>query len=225
MTDEASRQIVEIVQPPAQIGIVGAVDARASLILHALDGRLRGEAGAHGVGEPLPPALIVGKEAVGLDDFTGFAGEIELGGFQHGIDREPQFPERVLQAQQFGARIVGDHAVDFDARLVQENGADGEAFGESFAVKNRRPGGGKLRLVDFGEIDQRSLGHDFGQHHGDRGERLFFFLVVMACGPVLHGEHAEDALAAYDRHREEGVERIFAGLRPVGEARMLRRVG
>ena len=50
MPQQPARQIVEIVQAAAQIGIVGAIDAGARLVLHALDGGLGGQAGADRVG-------------------------------------------------------------------------------------------------------------------------------------------------------------------------------
>ncbi len=175
--------------------------------------------------EPLAPALVVREQAIGFDHLARFPGESELRGFEHLIDRIAQLIERAFQALEFGRGIVGDHAVDLDARLVQEDRADDDAFGEAFAAEVGRPRRRKLGLVDLGEIDQRSLRHDLRQDHGDGGERLFFLLVVVARGAVLHREHAEHPFAAHDRHGEERMERIFAGFRPVGETRMLGRVG
>ena len=83
--------------------------------------------------------MIVGEKAIGLDHFAGFAGKIELGGCQHLVHREAQFLERRFHALKFRRRIVGDHAFDFDARLVEIGGADGQAFGQRVAAEHRGP--------------------------------------------------------------------------------------
>ena len=126
---------------------------------------------------------------------------------------------------QFGGGIVGNHAVDLDTRLMQEHGPDRETFGEAITAEDGRPGGRQLGLVDLGKIDEGPLRHHFGQHHGDGGERFLFLFVIMTRRAVLHGEHAEDALPAHDGHAKERAERVFAGLGPIGETRMLGRVG
>ncbi len=108
---------------------------------------------------------------------------------------------------------------------MQEDAADGQAFGEALSAEHGGPRRRQRGLVHLGEIDQSALGHDFGQHHGDRRQRFFFLFVIVPGGAVLHGEHAEDALAANDRHGEERAEWVFAGFRAVGERRMLGRVG
>ena len=43
----------------AQVRIVGAVDAGARLVLHALYSSFRGQARPHGIGQALPPALVM----------------------------------------------------------------------------------------------------------------------------------------------------------------------
>ena len=192
--------------------------------MHAFDGRLGCKTAAYRVRKALAPTLILGKEAVGLDHFPRFSREVELGGFQHGIDGVAQSAERLIQALEFRRRVVGDHALDPNARLVQIGAADREPFGEPFALEDRGPGGRQFRLVDLCEIDQRPLRDDFRQHHRNGRERLFFLFVVMTGRAVLHRKHAEDAFAAHDGNRKEGMKRVFAGFRAIGEARMFRRV-
>jgi len=58
MAQEPACQIVEIVQAAAEIGIIGAVDARARFVLNALDGGLGGQTGANGVAQALAPAEV-----------------------------------------------------------------------------------------------------------------------------------------------------------------------
>ena len=47
----------------------------------------------------------------------------------------------------------------------------------------------------------------------------------MPLGLVLHRQHAEHLAAAHDGHAQEGLVRVFAGFRAVGEMRIGRRVG
>ena len=126
---------------------------------------------------------------------------------------------------QFVHRIVGDHALDLDARLVQHHPADRDAFRQAFADEFARPVDAQFRLVQFGDIEEAALRHHFGQHHGDGLQRLDFFLGIDALGLVLHRQHAEHLAAAHDGHAQKGLERVFAGFRAIGEMRIGRRVG
>ena len=63
-----------------------------------------------------------------------------------------------------------------------------------------------------------------GEQHGGGLEHLDLFFGIDAAGPVLHHQHAERVAAAQDRHAEEGLVDLLAGLRLVGEGRMGLRV-
>ena len=66
-------EIVEVVQPLAQIGIGGAQHARAGVGLHALDAGLGGQAGHHRFAHLVQPALVVGEHAVGVEHLAVLA--------------------------------------------------------------------------------------------------------------------------------------------------------
>ena len=66
-------EIVEVVQPVAQIGIGDAQHARAGVRLHALDAGLGGEAGHHRLAHLVQPALVVGEHAVGFEHLAMLA--------------------------------------------------------------------------------------------------------------------------------------------------------
>ena len=63
-------EIVEIVQPIADVGIGRAQHAGARIVLHPLDRRLGREAVVDRLGQPVDPAAVVGEHAVGLEDLA-----------------------------------------------------------------------------------------------------------------------------------------------------------
>jgi hypothetical protein len=70
-----------------------------------------------------------------------------------------------------------------------------------------------------------AAGHHLGQHHGDDLQVLDLVVGINALGAILHHQDANGAAAAQQRHPQEGVVGVFAGLRPVGEGRVVGRVG
>ena len=87
-------------------------------------------------------------------------------------------------------------------------------------VEVERAAGGGLEagLGDGGEL---ARGDHLGEHHRGGLQRLLFLLGIGAPRPVLHHQHAERVAGAQHRHAEEGVVDLLAGLRPVGEGRMV----
>ncbi len=63
-----------------------------------------------------------------------------------------------------------------------------------------------------------------GDDHRRRLHHLDVFVGVFLDRAVLDDQHAEHLPAALDRHGEQRMIDLFAGLRPVGERRMLRGV-
>ena len=205
MAQQPPRQIVEIMRPFAQDGIAQALHPQAGFVLHALDRGFGGQAGAHRIAHALAPALVIGEQAIGLDHFAPLARQIEFARRPASGPRDSRKDaDRVFQPLQFLRRIVGDHALDLDARLVQHDMAHRDAFGQALAHEFARPVDAQFRLVQFGDIEEAALRHHFGQHHGHGLQRLDFFLGIDPLGLVLHRQHAEDLAAAHDGHAQEG---------------------
>ncbi len=81
----------------------------------------------------------------------------------------------------------------------------------------RAAGSGAPGARDRGQL---ARGDHLREHHGGGLQRLLFLLGIGAPRPVLHHQHAERIAGAQDRHAEERVVDLFAGLRPVGEGRV-----
>ncbi len=169
--------------------------------------------------------MVVGEEPVGFDDFAPLARQIEFGGDQHLVHAFAQGRDRLFQPLQLLHRTIGDHLVNAHARLVQNQMADRNAFRQALTGEFARPVDTQFRLVQFGDVEEAALGHDFRQHHRDGLQRLDFFFGVDAFGLVLHRENAEDLTAAHDRHAQKGFVGILAGFRTIREMRVGRRVG
>ena len=91
-------------------------------------------------------------------------------------------------------------------------------------VELQRAARGRLG-AGLGERGELARGDHLGEHHRGGLQRLVFLLGIGALRAVLHHQHAERVAGAQDRHAEEGVIDLFAGLRPEGEGRMALRVG
>ena len=72
---------------------------------------------------------------------------------------------------------------------------------------------------------QLARGEHLGQHHGGGLEGLDLFLGIDPVGAVLDDQHAERVAGAQQRHAQEGVVDLFAGLGLVGEGRVALGVG
>jgi hypothetical protein len=141
---------------------------------------------------------------------------------QHVVDEQRAGGDRLVEARPI--RFVTSSAMsvgDDDARLVQHDMAE------------PTPSRGRRRRWRSGarSIDGRAwragefAGRDhLGEHHRGRLQRLDLFLGIGAVRAVLHDQHAERVAGAQDRHAEEGVVDLLAGLRQVGEGRMALRV-
>ena len=224
LAEQPVGEIVEIVQPVAQERVGLPLHLRARIVLHALDRRLGGEAVADRLLQTPRPAAILGEHLVGFENLAVLAGS-RLGAAREKIvDRKLQARHRRVEAAKLVLDVLGDELRDDDARLVQHDVAERDAFGEGRSLQMHR-------AVDV-EIGarHRDVFHLAGrehlrQHHGGRLQRLELLLGVDAVGAVLHDEHAERAPGAQHRHAEEGVVDLLARLRQVGEGRMRLRVG
>ena len=121
------RQIVEIVQALAQIGVSLAQHAGAVVGLDALHGGLGGEAGLHRLVHLVGPAAVVGEHAIGFQHLAVLSGVRHIAPLQHHVEVGAQRVERRIDALQLLLRIIGDQLGDDDARLVQHHVAEPNA--------------------------------------------------------------------------------------------------
>ena len=101
-------EIVEIVQPLAQIRIGLAHHAGAVVGLHALDRGLGGEAGRHRLVHLVHPAAVMREHAVGFEHLAVLAAVGDIAPLQHHVEIGAQRVERGVEPLQLLLRIVGD---------------------------------------------------------------------------------------------------------------------
>ena len=205
-------EFVEVVQALAQIGVGRAQHARAGIRLHALDRGLGGEAGRDRFFQPVHPAAVVGEHAIGLEHVAVLAAVGDLAALEQDVEIRAHGLDRGLQPLQLLRHVVGDEIGDDHARLVQHHVAERDAVVERDAGELQRPARGGLG-AGLGDRGQFARGDHLGEHHRGGLQRLLFLLGVGAPRPVLHHQHAERVAGAQDRHAEEGVVDLFAGLR------------
>ncbi len=132
-------------------------------------------------------------------------------------------PSDVSQPPHLLLAILVEQVGDDDARLVQHDMAEPDAFVEGQAGEADR-----AAQVEFearpGQPREIAGGDHLGDHHRRRFQRLDLVVAIVAHGLVLHDEHAERAPGPQHRHAEEGIVDLLARLRQVGEGRMLLRV-
>ena len=210
-------------QALAQIGIGRAQHARAGVGLHAFDRGFGGEAGAHGLVQLVRPAGVVGEHAVGFQHVAVLAAFGDVAAFQHAVEIGAQHQQCRIQPLDFLRQVLGDVVLDDDARFVQHDVAERDAFGQHAAALVQGMPRRRLR-AGLRQRRQFAGGDHLRQHHGGGLQRLDLLLNIGALGAVLHDQHAERIAGAQDRHAEEGVVDFFAGFRAVREGRMVLRV-
>ena len=89
LAHQAVRQVVEIVEMIAQVGIGLAQHARARVGLHALDGGFRRQARFHRLVQFVQPAAVMREHAVRLEHVAVLARPRDAFLFQHHVDRGP----------------------------------------------------------------------------------------------------------------------------------------
>ncbi len=223
LAHQAVGEIVEVVQPLAQVRIGLPQHAGAGVGLHALDRGFRGQAGHHRFFELVHPAAVVGEHAIGFEHVAVLAAFDDVAVFEHFVEARAQRLDRRLEALQLLGHVVGDEIGDDDARLVQHDVAERDAVAQSRALEMHRA---PRRRLGAGQRQRGELagGDHLREHHGGGLQRLDFLFGIGAPRAVLHHQHAERIAGAQHRHAEEGVVDLFAGFRPVGEGRMRLRV-
>ena len=209
--------------PLAQQRVVDVLHPRPHALLDALDRRFGGQAAVDRLVDPARPALVIGEHAIGLEDLLMLAGSAELRLLGDIVDLLAHLSEGGIDTLALGLDVVGDGMLDDDARLVEDGGALGHAGDELEARQAKRTGAAEATSAR--PVDQPRGGDHLRQHHGDRLERLDLDLLVAARLGVLDSEHADRAFEPNDRDSGEAVVAFLAGLGPVGERGMLRRLG
>jgi hypothetical protein len=122
----------------SQIRIGLAHHPGAVVGLHALDRRLGGQAGHHGLVHLVGPAAIVREHHIGLEHLAVLAGVGDVAALEQQVEVVAQRVERELEPLQLLARLVGDQFGDDHARLVQHHMAEPDALGDGDAFDLER---------------------------------------------------------------------------------------
>ena len=224
LVQQAVGEIVEIVQPITQIRIGLALHSRPGVVLHPLDRGLGGKAGHRRLAQPAQPSLVIGDHADRFEHVPMLAGAHAVSVSDEFVDRYPHRVYRRVETPQFPLNVLGEQVLHDDARLVQQHIAEPNAFADRRALERQRT----VEREQFGRLGdglQFARGDHFGEQHRRGLQRLDFFLGIGAPHLVLHDQHADRIAAAQNRHAEEGVIDLLAGLRTIGESRMLMRLG
>ena len=127
----------------------------------------------------------------------------------HGLDR-------LVQPLLLGLGILGHQLLHHDARFMQNNMTEPDAFAERRAGQGHRFLQAEA-LAGLGEGLQLARGDHFGQQHGRGLQRLDFLFRIGPAGAVLHDKDAERIAATQYRDAKEGLIDFLAGFRAIGK--------
>jgi hypothetical protein len=215
-------EVVEIVHPLGEQGIVDFAHPHPGALLDPLDRRFGGEAGIDRLVDPPRPALVVGEHLVGREYLIVLAGRSELGEVRHIVDLLAHLAERRIDPVALGLGILGDGMLDQHPGLMIDSGAAGHAGHQLEARQTYRAGiplGGRGRRL----VGEAGIGDQLGQDHRHGLKRLDLDIVIGAGFGMLNAEHSNRTLAPDDRDSGEAVEQFLAGFRPIGEFRVAAR--
>ncbi len=219
---QAVRQIVQIVQARAQVGVGDLLHAGACGGLFLFDSGLGAQTAADVLLHPAHPAARIGEHAKGFQHVDLFA-VAARDSFQHPVHAHTQLFDRVVQALKLAVRVVGDGIGDHHARLVQPDMAFGAAFLPHGAGKDDRLLVARRQGRAFADKSAQ-LGH-LGQHHGNHFQRINRIGGKFARLFGLHHQNAQLFAQPLDRHTKEGRINLFAGFGHVPEPAGRRGVG
>ena len=135
-------EIVEIMQPAAQVGVGDAQHAGPGIGLDALDRGLGGQAGAHRLLQAVQPAAVVGEHAVGFQHFAVLAAVRQFAALEQDVEVRAHGLDRGAQALQLLRQVVGDEIGDHHAGLVQHRMPERDPLGQRRAGELQRPSRG-----------------------------------------------------------------------------------
>ena len=214
----------QIVKPVAQVGIGLPLQLGSRVILHALDRGFGCKAGAHRLPQTAQPAAVVRDHAERFQHVAMLARDAVVAAVDEVVDRGAHRADRRLQPLQLRLDIVGHDLGHGHARLVHDDMAEAEAVGDAETLQRQRPPAGDRSALRRHPL-QLARGDHLGEQHRRRLKRLDLLFRVGAPRAVLHHQHADRRAPAQDRHAEEGLVDLFAGLGLVGERRMMLGVG
>ncbi len=129
--------------------------------------------------------------------------------------------QRAREPPRLPVRVVGQQAGRGLAQTEADHRADGDAGHQRHALEAPRHGGGQALGGTIGGPARRQ---HLGQQHRHRLQHLGLVRLVAARRAVLHRQHPQRPPGAAHRHRQHRGEPLLAGLRPVGEGRVVLRV-
>ncbi len=220
---QAIGELVEVVQPFAQVRVGLPHQFGARVALHPLDRRFRRQPRADRLRQAAQPAPIMRDHAETLQNFAMFARPGFVAAIDQPVDRLTQGGDRLLEPDDLAIDVLGDDLLHDDARLVQHNVPEPHALGHRHALERQglaqhlRPG--RRQRLQLAPRDH------LGEQHGGRLEDLDLLLGIKPSRSVLHHEHAQGVAAAQDGHAAERLVDLLARLRLVGEGRVRLGVG
>ena len=207
LAHQAIGKIVEVVQSLAQERVGLPQHPCAGVGLDALDRGFRGQAGHDRFFELVHPAAVIGEHAIGLEHLAMLAALDDIAVLEHFVEIGLQRFDGGLEMLQFLGHVVGDEIGDHDARLVQHDMTERDAFAQRRALEMHRVAGGRLGAGQR-QRGQLARGDHLGEHHGGGLQRLDFLFRIGASGAVLHVEHAERIAGAQNRRRRGRSDRF-----------------
>jgi hypothetical protein len=216
------RQIVEIVQPLAQIGVGDSLHPGAGGGLFLFHGGLGAEPAGDILLHPPHPAAGTGEHPVGLQHLALFR-IARRHTREHLVHVDAQPVDRLAQPHEFDLRVVGHRPCDHDARFMEPDMAHGGAFLRAAAAEHLLAGmplAQRCTLAGEG-AELRHLGKD----HGDDFEGVDLVVGEFARVLGLDDENAEPFAQPHDWYAEEGGIPFLARLGHVAKAALARGVG
>ena len=165
-------EIVEIVQPLAQIGLGLALQFGAGVVLHALDRGFGGQAASHRLAQPAQPAAVMREHAEGFQHLAMLA-RPDVAACSISTSIEWRMASIAVSSRSISRfDVLGDELLDDDARLMQHDMAEADAIGDRRALA--APAAGRSAISSAGQRDrlQFARGDHLGEQHRRRLQRL-----------------------------------------------------
>ena len=133
-------EILQIVHPVGQQGIVDLAHPHPGALLDAFDRRFGGQARVDRLDDPAAPPFVIGEHLVGLEHFLVLAANAEFGLAGHPVDLFAHLVKGQVDALQFGIAILGHGVFDGDAWLVEHRHPAGQPLDQAEPGQVLRPG-------------------------------------------------------------------------------------